>query len=120
MIDKSQQSKFVRDLKIALDDSVDQLDAGVLSRLNRARQQALDAGSQRFRGGLFSVRYAAAAATVVLMLLAGTLMMVRQPSGPELYSDIADVEILVTGEAPDFYMDLDFYTWLAEEAANEG
>ena len=120
MIDKSQESKFVNKIKTALDDSVDNLDAGVSSRLNQARQGALEAGTQRWWSGIVSFRNAAAAAAVVLVLLASTVLYFRHPSGPELYTDIADVEILVTGESPDFYMELEFYTWLAEEAENAG
>lgn len=120
MSDNPQASKFVRKVKTALDDSVENLDAGVLSRLNQARRHALDSELPRRRAGLFSIRYAVAAATVVLVLLATTLMVLREPAGPGYYSDIEDVEILATGEAPDFYMDLDFYTWLAEEAENAG
>ena len=108
MIDKSQESKFVKKIKTALDDSVDNLDAGVRSRLNQARQGALEAGTQRRWPEFFSFRYAAAATAVVLVLLASTVLYYRHPSGPELYSDIADVEILVTGETPDFYMELAF------------
>lgn len=120
MIDKSQETKFVNKIKTTLDDSVENLDAGVRSRLNQARQGALEAGRQSRWSGLISFRYAAAATAAVLVLLASTVLYFRHPSGPELYSDIADVEILVTGETPDFYMELDFYTWLAEEVENAG
>ena len=61
-------------------------------------------------------RVPAAAFMVGVMCFALVIFVSRPPSTVQ-YSlvGLEDVEILIYEESPDFFADLDFYTWLAEE-----
>ena len=108
------ESVFLERVRGTLDDSVDNLDAGTLSRLTQARHRALEEESrpyQRRHSFWFSLAGLAAATAVVFL----AIFLAREPPGPQHYSGIEDVEILATSENPEFFVDLEFYAWLAEE-----
>ncbi len=108
---------FLRHSKKLLDDSVDSLDAAMLSRLNRARQKALDAhlDSRRtnfflaFRTGAVFVSFAVAA--VVVLLWTATLQ--QQPL--VLAQQYEDIDMLTADADLDLLEDLEFVSWLVEE-----
>jgi hypothetical protein len=56
-------------------------------------------------------------ATAVVFL---AIFLTRDPSGAQFYSVIEDVEILVASENPEFFADMEFYAWLAEEMDDAG
>jgi hypothetical protein len=99
-----------------LDDSVRDLDAVTLSRLNRARQTALAQQRSRApRAWLLPAGLASACA----MLLAVAVWLPRhrtetQASAPIVAVDDGDSEETST----EFYQDLEFYAWL--DAQNKG
>ena len=109
------ESAFLERVRGTLDDSVDNLDAGTLSRLTQARHRALAEAKSRpsQRGPSFWFSLAGLAAATAVVFLA--ILLTRQPSRPQYYSGLEDVEILATGENPEFFVDLEFYAWLAEE-----
>ena len=109
------ENVFLERVRGTLDDSVDTLDAETLSRLTQARHRALEEAKsrpyQRRPSFWFSLAGLAAATAVVFL----AIFLAREPSGTQYYSGIEDVEILATSENPEFFVDLEFYAWLAEE-----
>lgn len=111
---------FVDRVRRTLDDSVDNLDARTLTQLTQARHRALEEAKSkpyiRRRPFLFSMA-GLVTATVVVAL---AIFLVRNPIRPEYYSAIEDVEILAASENPEFFADMEFYAWLAEEMEDAG
>lgn len=97
--------------KTLFDDSVDQLDAATLSRLNRGRQAAL-AAAKTSRPGQAWTRWApatgmAAAAIVAVVMLRGPL-----PQDEMAVPAMTDFEILVGEESFEMFEELEFYSVL--------
>ena len=114
------ESAFLERVRGTLDDSVDNLDTGTLSRLSQARHVALEAAKSRpeQRGHSFWFSLAGLAAATAVVFLA--VFLAREPSGPQYYSGLEDVEILAASENPEFFVNLEFYGWLAEEMDDAG
>jgi hypothetical protein len=114
------ESVFLDRVRRTLDDSVDNLDARTLSQLTQARHRALEkAGSKpavHRRPFWFSLAGLGATAAVVAL----AIFLARYPSGPDRYSAIEDVEILAASENPEFFANMEFYAWLAEEMDDAG
>jgi hypothetical protein len=101
---------FVEQARKHFDHSVENLDAGTRSKLNRSRQAALanlGSGGQRWlvwapAGGV------AAAAVLALALWSGG------PSTEQLLTPAADsdIEILLTEDSLEMLEDLEFYSWI--------
>ena len=111
--------------------SVDDLDAATLSRLNQARQQALDAAAGRKRAGWRWTTWAPAGALAASVLAA--VLLLRSPSETGAPARVAvtptnaDVrqdalELLAAGEDFDLATeaDLEFYAWVELEATDDG
>lgn len=102
--------------KALFDDSVEQLDAATLSRLNQGRQKAL----QEVRAGGPAGQWArwvpagglAAAAVVAVVVWQGAPV---EHSVPEAGS-ATDFEIMLSEDSLDMLEDLEFYSWI--DAAN--
>ncbi len=101
--------------KALFDNSVEQLDAATLSRLNQGRQKALQeidtAGAGQWvwwvpAGGL------AAAAVVAVVLWQGAPVELGAPEP----GSATDFEILLSEDSLDMLEDLEFYSWI--DAAN--
>ena len=102
-------ARRARDL---FDDSVDELDAATLSRLNRRRHEALD----EVRDGRPGLQWApwmpvggvAAAAVVAIVVVTG--------GGPDIVpvetDRAADLEIILEGEEFEMLEELEFYSWI--------
>jgi hypothetical protein len=123
-----QLTDFERLSRQALEESVLRIDGRVRSRLNQARQAAVEAASAR-RRPLFSrfftlVPTAGAAAAAVLVT------MVLWHRGPQLDLPVAegqkveDLDLLADGEALDLVQDGDgsgsFYEWAADQTTEAG
>lgn len=107
---KKSDEQFSKKAKTAFDASVDALDAETLSRLNRGRQQALEALDQpRWRLSTWAPATGVAAAVLVAVVL------LQSPVGmdtAELPSAVADMEILLGEDSIDMLEELEFYSWL--------
>lgn len=108
--DKESDKQFAERAKAVFDNSVEQLDAATLSRLNRGRHAALDTlqgnGVVATWGRWLPVTGVAAAALV-------TVMLVRGPDTVTVPADsVADFEILLEGENLEMFENLEFYSWL--------
>ena len=111
--------------KQALDDSAQNLDAATLSRLNRARQAALEQARPRAMRPWF-VPAGLASACAVLIAVAVAWHMPTHTQPPALTDATAgtfasDLDMMSSDDGIEFYEDLDFYAWLdAQEKDNNG
>ncbi|MBU1405960.1 MAG: DUF3619 family protein [Proteobacteria bacterium] len=117
--DQNEQD-FLAAARKSLDAGSDNLDPAICSRLAKARLIAVEKGlpcGQRSRVW----RVAPITASLAVMLVVAFLFFKTgtdqlHPNGESL----ADLEIITSAEAPDFYADLDFYQWLAEDENHAG
>jgi len=106
------EKELTAQAKALFDDSVEQLDAATLSRLNQGRQQALQeireagSGSEWARwvpaGGL------AAAAVVAVVVWQGAPVEHNAPAA----GAATDFEIMLGEDSLDMLEDLEFYSWI--------
>ena len=109
-----------------LDNSLEELDDSVLSRLQKSRQLALKAALQTsepdiktsfiFPGWLAPVSTGAAFATIALSV---TLFW-TQPMPQKIHDNglMDDINLLSQSEELDLYQNLEFYLWLEDETAS--
>jgi len=108
----NQDEKLTRQAKELFDNSVEQLDAATLSRLNRDRHAAL-AELERSKPVGQWVRWVpatgvAAAAVVAVVMWQGATVEGPLPStGP-----VTDFEILISEDSLEMLEDLEFYSWI--------
>lgn len=95
----------------ALDDSVRAYDADTRHALREARQQAAGAvrthGLMQFRNWVLGSMIAAPAVLAVLLMVS--------PGEAPVPLEPVSVEMLAMAEEVEFYGDLEFYEWLANE-----
>jgi hypothetical protein len=124
-----QLTDFERLSRQALEESVLRIDGRVRSRLNQARQAAVEAASAR-RRPLFSRFFtlvptagAAAAAVLVTMVLWHRGPQIELPVVPDSVH-LTDVDLLADGEGLDLVQDGDgsgsFYEWAADQTEAGG
>jgi Protein of unknown function (DUF3619) len=116
MSEEKPERKFLEDVGNVLDSDVEDLDASTCSRLNRARQAALESASPK--GRFFfqpALRWAGVVATTV-MILGVMYFNIYRPPSEEIAIDpfIEDLEIMVDADDLEFYSQVDFYAWLME------
>jgi len=98
--------------------SVDELDAATLSRLNRARQVALDAIDHRVVGTHRRNRWlpVGAAAAVAAISIAWWQGQAPEPLiGPITADEATDIELLLDDGDLEMYAELEFFAWLPED-----
>jgi hypothetical protein len=124
-----QLTDFERHSRQALEESVLRIDGRVRSRLNQARQAAVEAASPR-RRPLFSRFFtlvptagAAAAAVLVTLVLWHRGPQIELPVVPDGVHP-TDIDLLADGEGLDLVQDGDgsgsFYEWAAEQTEAGG
>lgn len=105
--------EFERRVRALLDADADALDPATRERLAAARERALAQareGSGSRRGWVWGL-----AASLVL----GIALVLALRQGEEAAPALDDLLVLSSGDEPEFYEDLDFYTWLAEQSQAE-
>ncbi len=120
------EQDFLDRVKKRLDDSTDQIDELTLARLGAARRRAVEAGSERHSmwslGDVLvagrSGRLAWLAGGVLLLLVLVTWRL-QTPVAPLQTQLLDDMELLSATEELEFYQELDFFIWAADEQ-NEG
>lgn len=120
MTEKDHESVFLEKVRQTLDDSAANLDTRIRSRLNQARHHALEKRRHRWLDRWQPNRLQLAGGMMAAFLIFGAIFYFQGRSEPKYYSGIEDVEILATSDNPEFFTELDFYTWLAEEMDNAG
>jgi hypothetical protein len=104
-------------VKTELDASADALSPEIMERLRSARLNAVEAFEKKEeRFFLFPAWLTAGGvATVAVVMLAVTFWLPGiNGNQPGLPDDEID-EVIATTESPEFFEDLDFYLWLAEQ-----
>ena len=110
-----QENDFLEQVSSALDKSCDSIDGYTQSRLTRIRHQALDRTKQASRWKVWGpVGAAGLACSMVLVLNFG--IQSQAPVSDTLIGDTAieDLDLLTADEGLEFFEDLEFYQWLAE------
>lgn len=104
------------------DDSVERLDARTRSRLNQARQRALDEvkkGSTR-RYWLAAPLGGLAAAALIALILVRPGGEVVAPGSEEGAMALDDFDIVADADSFELIQDVEFYSWLPDQADNSG
>lgn len=118
-MNEQDEAGWMTKVRAQLDLDVRDLDAATASRLNRARQQALDVGlRQRHKRGWW-LPFALATAVAVVLALGLTLRLPDSaPQAPALAAPAAadDLELLAGGEDLEMIEDLEFYAWLEQQS----
>ena len=126
-----QLTDFERRSRQVLEESVLRVDGRVRSRLNQARQAAVEAASTRRRP--LNWRFATMVPTAAAAAAAIVVVMVMWHRGPQVDSTLANVEsqrpmedldLLADGEGLDMVQDGDgsgsFYEWAADQSEANG
>ena len=113
--------QWAQDTRALLSAQVDDLDAATRSRLNQARQRALDEGlrSPRARRWQWPALALASACGVMLVLTLGLRMAAPViESEPLLAAPMSEpeYEMLVAGEDLELIENLEFYAWLDQQS----
>lgn len=108
--------RLARRAKALFDESVEELDAATLSRLNRGRHAAL-AELRPDRAAAHWARWLPATGVAAAAVVVGIMM--RGPAAPDVVDapvTASDFEMLLDEESLEMLEDLEFYNWL--EAAD--
>jgi hypothetical protein len=115
-----------------LNEQADSLDGTTRSRLNRARNAALDELDRRDAGFLRGWNWAPAggfvlASVLVAVVWVGGLQNIGAPGGdvppltlPGLQAPAADLDMLIVDEDFELLKDLDFYNWMQSVPGTAG
>ncbi len=104
-----------------LDESAESLDAGTLSRLNRARQAALAQGRSMWSHWIVGTGFAGAALVLLLAFGIGQRSAPPPASLPVTVEQVGDADALASDDNLDLYENLDFYAWLdAQQQDGDG
>ena len=122
-------TEFERNARRVLEESLGRIDARTRSRLNQARQAALQAAVGRPRRGWHSLTLMPAAGAAAAALLVAVMLWHREPSGvePPLFEGrppavtAEDVDLLADKDALDLMEGWDgFYEWAAAQTDTNG
>ncbi len=105
---------FVDKIKRNLDAQAEALDAGVQSKLTRARYRALEQDKSSTKVGLWNPLMGTGVA-VALALILGIALSLKEM--PDTNPVMEDLDLLVAEESLEFFEneDIDFYAWVAEQ-----
>ncbi|WP_447600764.1 hypothetical protein [Nitrospira sp. Nam80] len=112
-IRSSEDDLFLVQAKQALDQSLDQLDARLAGRLQRARREVLESSMNRRPWG----RWAGVAVASIGLL---TVVFLANQRDIENHGQpmLEDIELMTSPENVELSEDLEFYDWLAESTTN--
>ncbi len=112
MNDHEKEKRFAETAKRFLDGQIQDLDDRTLTRLRAGRYRAL-CQTKRSVFWLWPTTGIAVACAGILAFY----LFLKDPVKKEVIADLEDIELLASSEAIEFYDNLEFYGWLAE---NEG
>lgn len=117
---RREDAEFAARVGDKLRDSVDELDAGTLSRLNRARQEALEHVAPASHRTRRMQSWLPAAAVAVLAIVAVTLWWGQTPEigvdeSAIMAGEVLDIEMLLDEGDLEMYEELEFFVWLPED-----
>jgi hypothetical protein len=121
--DEMRERELLSKSREVLDASVEAIDPATRTRLRAARARAIEAASRRSRSRWLPAAGLVAAASAALLAIALWRAEAPDRTGEpitEVPAPIATAPVepvpLAAAEDLDLYLDLDFFTWLAEEA----
>ena len=120
MSEKDREQIFLEQVKKSLDEDCDGLDAKTLAQLARVRHQAVDSVAVKTMPSWRWLRVPAAAFLMASLLFFVSTLYFNKSERSPAFTRLEDIELLIAVEPPEFYADLDFYFWLAEEEDNAG
>lgn len=110
---------FASRSRALFDESVAGLDAATRSALRQARDRALDEmESERLLPAWFRARPSALAAGLLVAVVSGWLLLVRDGVAPPMAPALAepdDLELLLLEDELEMLEELEFYAWLDEQ-----
>ena len=109
------EDRFAEQARQAVAAAADQLDPDTRRRLTQARYAALDALP---RARWHRWRYAIAGLTSATAMLLVVSLWLMAPATTPVPEQLADLELLATSDNPDFFNELEFYQWLADDQAS--
>lgn len=112
---KQEHPSWLEPIKQQLDASARDLDAQTLSRLNRARQQALAAAPAHPRSWQWLALATAASIALAVFLLPRPSSMTTPIEPPAIADSAEDFELLMDADQLSLYSDMDFYAWLESQ-----
>ena len=113
---EEREQAFVEDVKKTLREKGEKIDPEILVKLTAMRSGVVESRGYRYTGLWKMARVPAAAFMVGVMCFALVIFASRPPvTIQHSLLGLEDVEIMVSEESPDFFAELDFYTWLAEQ-----
>ncbi|MEN8142030.1 MAG: hypothetical protein ABFQ82_00360, partial [Thermodesulfobacteriota bacterium] len=113
---KEREQAFVEDVKKTLQDKGEKLDPEILVKLTAMRSGVVENHGYRYAWLWKMARVPAAAFMVGAMGFALVIFASRPPATiQQSLLGLEDVEILASVESPDFFAELEFYNWLAEQ-----
>ena len=121
--------KWTGQARQLLEDSAQGLDASTLSRLNRARQGALEQARPRALRPWFLPAGLASACALLIAVAVAWHTPTSSPTGAAFSSAAgasentfaSDLDMMTGDDGIEFYQDLDFYAWLdAQGQDNNG
>jgi type VI protein secretion system component VasF len=105
---------FLNQVNKALDQQVESLDGETLSRLNRARQTAIQQQGRAHKSHRLTWLPVSGLAAAILL---GSLFMFRS-ADIDIISDVDEIDIIASSDKLELFEQLDFYMWLLEEDAD--
>ena len=113
MTQHKSQNEFVSKAEKLLIENEKSIDAATLSRLNQARQAALDSGKHRTGSFLTGKWLPIAAAALLVITVINYQMLDDGSQNVAIAYDVAD--LMMQTEDPEFLDELEFVAWLTEE-----
>jgi hypothetical protein len=110
-----EDDNLAKSVSDALDQSIDHIDAAMLSRLNQARHRALSVNHRR-RAGLPWLAAGSLAAIAIAVL--ATRLLLTSPATLDDNMPIAsidDAEFIVVSEDIELLNDIDFVSWMVTQ-----
>jgi hypothetical protein len=114
------ENSFLKKVKHSLDQGEKNIPDDTRSKLHRIRQEALNIKEKEksWKIKWFPTPYPALATAAVVLL--AVLLSFSDDRDQAPFNPLDDLEILASNNKIEFYDELDFYAWLAEEEPNAG
>ena len=118
--ENDKERAFVKEVRKTLQEKGERLDPEILVKLTAIRSGVVEGRSSSFFHIWRYLRVPAAGAFVAAMVLVFSMVFYQGPMTMQnSFSGLEDIEILISEESPDFYAELDFYSWLARQEQND-
>lgn len=121
-MNRQDEPRWLEAVREQLDTDAAGYDAATLSRLNRARQAALDAGLRPRRRPWWHWSLVAVATSAAVVLAVALTLRTPEAGKPPVapvaleQSEVDDLELLAAGEDLELIENLEFYAWLEQQS----